>query len=230
MVSPWATIVQLIPTETIVATLAAPGVALVLLGCGLAASDTNPTPRLVVEDKEGDVPTTPRSLPITAWDDRPARPARPALPVVPSKTNPIETPLSGWWFEVARIPCDGGPEFTPDDPIHEFIVWQVGSFRVTWRPFETYVDFHGDYQLDLDDGRIRLSALAGCYVPPDVDKEGVFEMDGEELVLKNLWLGSSRRSKDPPACGHRFSHERPPRPLRLPPGMDSDQPEPRRRQ
>jgi hypothetical protein len=126
------------------------------------------------------------------------------LPFVPSTSNPVDSPIVGYWRETARIPCDGGPAFVPEDPIREFVVWAAGAIRVTWRPFETYHDYHGDYQLDLDKQLINISNLDGNYVPTDIDHRGRFVMQKHTLILEDMWLGSSRDGRQPPACGRRF--------------------------
>jgi hypothetical protein len=115
--------------------------------------------------------------------------------------------VAGYWHEVARIPCDGGPEFVPEDPIAEmyfsFDGVSAGVITLTWEPFETYQDFHGDYQLDLETKTMALSNVEGNYVPPDLQTSGQYEIIDEQLVLK-MWLGTSSVAKTPRACGHRF--------------------------
>lgn len=115
-------------------------------------------------------------------------------------------PLKGFWHEIARIPCGGGPEYVPDDPINELYFTASGRMGVTWTPFEVYVDYWGDYAADYDAGSISLSDLDGNYLPDDIDPDGSLRFEGDELVLTDMWLGSSQGSVDPPACGHRFAH------------------------
>jgi hypothetical protein len=135
----------------------------------------------------------------------------PPLPIVPSTDNPVDSPVVGRWREIARIPCDGDPEYVPDDPILEFIVSAAGSFSLTWVPFETYHDFRGNYRLDPDNALIHLSNLDGNYVPVDLDPRGRFvgTRPRTTLLLEGMWLGSSRDAVgQPPACGHRFEPAR----------------------
>jgi hypothetical protein len=121
----------------------------------------------------------------------------------------VMTPVVGHWHEVARIPCDGGPEFIPEDPIREFIVWATGTFRLTWSPFESFVDYYGEYNVDLETNTLTLYDLRrrSGTLPADVDPVGHFEYDPEtvELVLRDMWLGTSSRASQPAGCGHRFS-------------------------
>ncbi len=113
-------------------------------------------------------------------------------------------PLIGLYTEVARIPCGGGPEFVPSDPIGELVFTASGEARVTWTPFEVYVDYWADYTHDLDTSALSIMPTGGNYVPDDVDGEGSFEFQGEELVLHDIWLGTSQNPVEPAACGHRF--------------------------
>jgi hypothetical protein len=126
------------------------------------------------------------------------------LPFVPSTSNPVDSPIVGYWRETARIPCNGGPAFVPDDPIREFVIDATGVIRITWDPFETYHDYHGDYQLDLDKQLINISNLDGNYVPTDVDHRGRFVTKKRTLILEDMWLGSPRNGREPSACGHHF--------------------------
>lgn len=119
--------------------------------------------------------------------------------------DPALHPLKGSWHEVGRIPCDNSPEFVPDDPINELYFTAAGEIGVTWMPFEVYIDYVGDYVADLDTGALSISNVSGNYVPGDIDGEGLFSFEGDELVLQDMWLGSSQGSMDPPACGHRFA-------------------------
>jgi hypothetical protein len=127
---------------------------------------------------------------------------------------------AGTWVEVAHIPCNGGAEHPPEFPIREFILeWGGGSnpgrFKVTWHPFETYIDYSGSYTLRLEpavrtpQSVISMTSEGGAYVPEDRDAEGTISRCGEELVLRNMWLGTDsdairRVPPPPPECGHRF--------------------------
>lgn len=132
--------------------------------------------------------------------------------------DPVRSPVDGEWREVARIPCDGGEEFVPLDPIGELIL--LGDFiRLTWDAFETNVDYRGSYKFDADAGTITLYDLEGSDVPNDVDGSGRFEIttglwqspmrkepvESQMLVLRDMWLGTSHNNQGQgAACGHRF--------------------------
>ncbi|WP_219908006.1 hypothetical protein, partial [Enhygromyxa salina] len=117
--------------------------------------------------------------------------------------EPPVSPVVGYWHEVGRFPCDGGPEFVPEDPIRDFHI-SIRSFELTWRPFESYVDYIGKYTVDDERKTLTLEGLNGNYVPNDVDPSGTYEIDGDTLVLRDMWLGASKRGKGTSGCGHRF--------------------------
>ena len=113
-------------------------------------------------------------------------------------------PLKGTYSEVARIPCDDGPEFVPSDPIRELRFWANGSFEVTWEPFEIYVDYWGDYVHDLDTGALTMTPTGGNYVPDDVEGAGTVSFEANQIVMTDMWLGTSQNPVEPAGCGHRF--------------------------
>lgn len=112
--------------------------------------------------------------------------------------------LKGTYQEVSRFPCDNGPEFVPDDPINELVLTASGKMIVTWTPFEIYTDYMADFE-DAIDGTFTFTNADGNYVPSDLDGEGNWVLEGNDLVLTELWLGSSQGAVTPAACGHRFS-------------------------
>lgn len=117
------------------------------------------------------------------------------------------SPLVGEWLEVAQVLCKGGEEAAPDVPIQELLFDADGTFSVTWRPFEAYVDYWGTYTFDLATGSILLEVTGGNYVPPDLlQMSPTFRADDTHLSLDGIWLGTPN-SDPPPAtqrCGHRF--------------------------
>lgn len=119
--------------------------------------------------------------------------------------TPGANPLVGVWAEVAQLPCGGGAEVAPDVPIAELVFAADGTFAVTWRPFESYVDYWGTYAFDLERGTLDLVVTGGNDVPPDVDGQGRFGLDATgQLVLRELWLGTPAGGGGPANCGHRF--------------------------
>ena len=123
--------------------------------------------------------------------------------------DPALRPWVGRWSEVAQIDCGTGDERAPEEPLEEVWFWAVGYASVTWRPFEIYKDYWGRHAFEPDDlgpemGHLALSIEGGNYVPPDVDSEGSYRIEGEDLVLSDVWLGTPREGTQPAACGHRL--------------------------
>lgn len=119
--------------------------------------------------------------------------------------TPESNPLVGLWHEVAQIPCGGGAEVPPVKPIEELWIRASGKMTVTWTPFEIYFDYWATYVFDLMTGALSFSGQQGNYVPMDIDAEGSFALEGEALVLKDMWLGAPQDIPQTANCGHRFA-------------------------
>lgn len=119
--------------------------------------------------------------------------------------TPESNPLVGIWREVGQLPCGGGPEVAPEQAIEELWFRANGEVSVTWTPFEIYFDYWADYTFDLIGGTLAIADVGGNYVPNDLDGVGSFALAGEELVLKDMWLGSPQAAMSPANCGHRFT-------------------------
>ena len=101
---------------------------------------------------------------------------------------------------------NGGAERTPESPIYELWFAADHQVRVTWMPFELYVDYWGTYTYDLDTGAFSIDVEGGNYVPTDIDGDGTFSIDADgKLQLHDIWLGTPRDSAVAPACGHLFA-------------------------
>jgi hypothetical protein len=74
-------------------------------------------------------------------------------------------------------------------------------------PFESYVDYWGDYTYNLADGTLDLTITGGNQQPDDVDGSGHYTLDANgNLVLTDMWLGTSAFAEGgTPNCGHRFA-------------------------
>ncbi len=117
---------------------------------------------------------------------------------------PLESDIIGNWTEIEQLPCDGGEPFAPDPVILELIFADTGEFRVTWTPFESYVDYGGTFTIDEGTGALVLTVDGGNYVPPDVDGEGIATVTDGVLTLEDIWLGTAQSPVTPVACGHVF--------------------------
>lgn len=122
--------------------------------------------------------------------------------------DPALRPWVRGWREVARVDCQTGAERAPEQAIEEILIRAGGTMSVTWTPFEVYVDYWADHGFgagaDPRAGEVRLEVTGGNYVPGDVDGVGSYRMDGEDLVLEDLWLGTPQGGTAPAGCGHRL--------------------------
>jgi hypothetical protein len=112
--------------------------------------------------------------------------------------------LEGRWREVAQFGCGSGAQVVPTSPIGELDFRKRDLFFVTWAPFESYHDYWGRYTVDPSTGSITFRLEGGNYLPPDLDLSGSLTLDGDELVLRDLWLGRWSRGEAVTRCGHRF--------------------------
>ncbi|MCY0987841.1 hypothetical protein OV203_11950 [Nannocystis sp. ILAH1] len=118
--------------------------------------------------------------------------------------TPETNPFVGIWHEVAQLPCGGGAEVAPEQAIQELWFRASGEVQVTWSPFEVYFDYWSDYTYDLQTGDLTITPTGGNYVPADVEGVGKFSIEGSQLVLEDMWLGSPQNGMTPANCGHRF--------------------------
>ena len=112
-------------------------------------------------------------------------------------------PWTGCWIEVAQLDCESGQEFVPEPTIGELRLTSDGIFSVTWSPFETFVDYAGQYQVSEKNGAIEL--VMGTPAPPDAEGQGHFTItDQGELILERIWLGAREQEYATKSCGYRF--------------------------
>lgn len=111
---------------------------------------------------------------------------------------------TGYWTEVGDAAC---PASQP--VLREFALLADGTFKATWMPFETYVDYWGTYSFDQATGAISLTPTDGNYIPTDADLVGVANLDaGGDLLVTGMFFGT-RRDSEPSApqlqgCSLRF--------------------------
>ena len=126
------------------------------------------------------------------------------------RTATVDYPILGTWHEDMRLNCDTNEWFVPVDSetlIGEVRLRNDGIFDVTWHPFETYVDYAGDFSYDDKLDTLILQARSVNYLPNDFDGDGTASIDDSgRLVLEGIYLGTSRFGGDGQlACGHVFS-------------------------
>ena len=116
--------------------------------------------------------------------------------------SPQAHPAQGVFREVGRFRCFDGAEI-PGNDINEVILCG-SSFTVTYIPFEVYKDYWGTWTYDPSSGAIQMTVDRGNYIPPDLDLEGTMTFDGDDILLRDIWLGVGRVMTSTPACGHRL--------------------------
>jgi hypothetical protein len=122
--------------------------------------------------------------------------------------DPAPQPWAGRWREVGRLPCAGAKAAASaragaPELIEELELYEDGTFSVTWHPFERYKDYWGTYRAARIGGPLRLEVIGGNDVPEGLDLEGTLRLDGGDLVLDGIFLGS-KSQETPVVCGHRF--------------------------
>jgi hypothetical protein len=115
-----------------------------------------------------------------------------------------EKAVVGVWHEEARLDCATNAWSTTNASIRELAIKAGGKFGVTWAPFETYVDYWGEWVWDTKTRALHLTIAGGNYTPADFDGDGTSTIEGKALVLRDVWLGSKQGGPEPKTCGHRF--------------------------
>jgi hypothetical protein len=101
--------------------------------------------------------------------------------------------LSGTWKEVGSADC---PLTSP--PLRELKFTSEGRFNVTWTPFETYVDYWGDYRFDPAAGSLTMTATGGNQVAGDAMLSGHASL-GADGLLTLTGVDFGRREGRPPS-------------------------------
>ena len=117
-------------------------------------------------------------------------------------------PFQGRWKERSSISCEDGSE--TEGRIQEIIFCQ-NRFAVTWTPFETFIDYWGDYVLDPETNELTMTVTGGNFIPDDTDLVGTVEFqDDGSIILRDMYLGTNDDGNLPAdgeaspgvACGH----------------------------
>jgi len=120
-----------------------------------------------------------------------------------------EGSLVGTFHEVARVPCGGGAEAPPANPVLLLRFFGGGRFHLAFVPFEARYDYEGSYTHDAESGALSMEARELNYLPQDVELEGTVIFDGDSRIrLRDMWLGSSPANSETPSCEHVFERDR----------------------
>lgn len=108
-------------------------------------------------------------------------------------------PVGGRFREGARIDCSSGTEY-PSNGIGEIRLCGP-LFAVTYQPFEIYQDYWGFWDVDPATEAVTFRVESGNNIPGDLDLEGTLHVEGNEVLLEDVWLGATTATV---ACGHRL--------------------------
>jgi len=133
----------------------------------------------------------------------------------------LKTAVVGTWSESGWKLCRPAAQLTTDQmdpPIDSLIFLPNGQFSVAWRgggaraygdpngkiPHTAVPDYSGKYSLLPDHSSIHMTFENGIYNPRDYSGDGFFRVDGDKLVLRNVWLGTYKAKQKPDICEMTF--------------------------
>jgi hypothetical protein len=108
-------------------------------------------------------------------------------------------PLVGTWRQTKALLCSG--RLYSSDALGELVIGADGSFSVTGRPFESYHDYWGKYTYSGKTGALDFTVEGSNYLPPLLDLAGKARVNGDELTLERMSLGTGDHTK---LCGMTF--------------------------
>lgn len=119
----------------------------------------------------------------------------------------------GAWWESAWNHCKPVPQVAPeyyDPPIQRLVFRDDGHFFATWRsggdhsttdPTRVPVpEYSGRYEIAPAYSYIQMSLEGGRFMPRDFSGNGHYRINGDELVLQDIWLGTYRAKNKPDIC------------------------------
>jgi hypothetical protein len=124
--------------------------------------------------------------------------------------------VGGWWQSAWKL-CQPAAQLTAEDvdpPIEKLVFQEDGRFSVTWRgsgahttrlPHAFIPNYSGRYVLSPAFSFIQMSFEPDGYVPRDFSGEGHYRIDGDTLVLQNIWLGTQQAKRKPNICELTFA-------------------------
>ena len=116
--------------------------------------------------------------------------------------RPEDAPLRGTWRQTTATCSD---DVIPA-PIQELVFNATGAFSVTWTPFEVYKDYWGAYQFDPAAKSFGAEVEGGNQRPANLDLAGAASVEGDELILEDVWFGDPERMAAADVrCTYRFA-------------------------
>lgn len=94
-------------------------------------------------------------------------------------------PLIGFWSQIRDEACPSEAQ------IKELVFSADGSFSVTWTPFETYKDYWGRYDYDMETGILTLTPQGGNHLPETLQSGKIRLEDGVLIPLEGMSFGEN---------------------------------------
>lgn len=130
--------------------------------------------------------------------------------------NTLKQAVVGKWSQAGWKLCKPAAQLTAadiDPPIEELTFTVDGAFRVAWAggarttaiPHQTLPELHGRYTAFPESGGMSLSPDGGS--PRDFTGKGTYQIDGNKLVLRDIWLGTRQAQHKPDICELTFARQ-----------------------
>jgi hypothetical protein len=125
--------------------------------------------------------------------------------------------VTGRWSQSAWKLCKPAAQLAAadlDPPIESLVFGADGTFSVTWKgggahttdvPHVEVPDYRGHYEISRTSDYIDMHIEGGLFVPSDFSGKGYFRMSGNQLTLRNVWLGTRRAKQKPDICELTFT-------------------------
>lgn len=131
----------------------------------------------------------------------------------------LKQAVVGTWWESEWKLCKPAAQLMTDQmdpPIERLVFQEDNHFSVKWRgggaeapgrPGERFIsipDYSGRYALQPDHNSIHMTFENGIRAPRDFSGDGSFRINGDKLILNNVWLGTDKAKQKPDICEMTF--------------------------
>ena len=83
----------------------------------------------------------------------------------------------------------------PNSAVQELVFTGGGELSVTWTPFEVYKDYWATFEYKPNTGAFSFEVKGGNQIPDDLVTEGRARIEGDRLMLEDIFLGTPRQAK-----------------------------------
>ena len=129
----------------------------------------------------------------------------------------VRETLAGAWSHLGWKLCTPAAQLGPEDadtPVETLAFADDGTFSVTWPgggarttgvPHGFIPDYRGRYDLTPSTGAIRMRIEGGLFVPADFAGQGTVRINGNQMTLRGVWLGTRKAKRKPDMCELSFT-------------------------